>query len=176
MPSELDDWLQAGSPPVFLGFGSMPVLDGENLLHTIRATLAELGVRGILAAGWSELDTVGDDTLFVTGEVDHQSLLPRCAAAVHHGGAGTTHASLAAGTPTLVCSVFWDQSFWGAQCRRVGATFPFARLNARRLTSGLREVLDKQVDVRAKEVARRMGEEDGIGVAVSHLEHRVDTG
>jgi sterol 3beta-glucosyltransferase len=172
VPSELEDWLQAGSPPVFLGFGSMPVLDVEGLLRTVRATLADLGVRGILAAGWSELDAVRDDTLFVVGEVDYQSLLPRCAAAVHHGGTGTTHASLAADTPTLICSVAFDQPFWGAQCRHlgVGATFPFARLNAKRLTDGLREVLEPQVATRAKEVAQRMADEDGVGAAVAHLE------
>jgi sterol 3beta-glucosyltransferase len=172
VPSELEDWLEAGPPPVFLGFGSTPVLDGPAQLRTIRATLADLGVRGILAAGWSGLDAVGDDTLFVVGEVDHQSLLPRCAAAVHHGGAGTTHASLAAGTPMLICSVFGDQPFWGARCRRlgVGATFPFARLNARRLTDGLRAVLDSRVAARATEVAQRMADEDGIGAAVAHLE------
>jgi sterol 3beta-glucosyltransferase len=175
IPPELEDWLQAGSPPVFLGFGSMPVLDGAGLLRTIRATLADLGVRGILAAGWSELDAASDDTLFVVNDVDHQSLLPRCVAAVHHGGAGTTHASLAAGTPTLICSVLSDQPFWGARCRRlgVGATFPFARLNARRLADGLRAVLDSRVATRAKEVAQRMGDEDGIGAAVAHLEHRL---
>jgi sterol 3beta-glucosyltransferase len=158
---------------VFLGFGSTPVLDGAGHLRMIRATLSDLGVRGILAVGWSELDHAGDDTLFVIDEVDHQALLPRCAAAVHHGGAGTTHTSLAAGTPTLICSVFADQPFWGAQCRRlgVGATFPFARLNAKRLSDGLRAVLDGRVAARAKEVARRMGEEDGIGAAVAHLEH-----
>jgi UDP:flavonoid glycosyltransferase YjiC (YdhE family) len=178
VPSELDDWLQAGPPPVFLGFGSMPVLDAESLLRTVRATLAELGVRGILAAGWSELDHAGDDTLFVTGEVDHQSLLPRCAAAVHHGGAGTTHASLAAGTPTLVCSVFFDQPFWGSQSRRlgVGDTIPFTKLNAKRLTAGLRTVLEPQVATRARELARRMGEEDGIAAAVAYVEQRLDTG
>jgi sterol 3beta-glucosyltransferase len=172
VPSELDDWLGAGSPPVFLGFGSMPVLDTKSLLRTVRATLRNLGVRGILAAGWSDLDTVRDDTLFVVGEVDHQSLLPRCAAAVHHGGAGTTHTSLAAGTPTLICSVFADQPFWGSQCRRlgVGATFPFAKLNALRLTNGLRAILDTQVAARAREVARCMGDEDGIGSAVAYLE------
>ncbi len=173
IPPELDDWLQAGSPPVFLGFGSTPVLDGAGHLRMIRATLADLGVRGILAVGWSELDVGSDDRLFVIDEVDHQSLLPQCAAAVHHGGAGTTHASLAAGTPTLICSVFADQPFWGAQCKRlgVGATFPFARLDAKRLTNGLRAVLDTRVAARARDVARRMAGEDGIGAAVAHLEH-----
>jgi sterol 3beta-glucosyltransferase len=176
LPSELDDWLQAGRPPVFLGFGSTPVLDGPRQLRTIRATLENLGVRGVLAAGWSGLDAVGDKTLFVIDEVDHQSLLPRCAAAVHHGGAGTTHASLAAGTPTLICSVFGDQPFWGAQCRHlgVGVTVPFARLNTQRLTSGLLAILDSEVAARAREVARRMGNEDGIATAVAHLEQRMD--
>ncbi|MGA9315186.1 MAG: glycosyltransferase [Solirubrobacteraceae bacterium] len=176
MPSELDDWLKAGQPPVFLGFGSTPVLDGPRQLRTIRATLADLGVRGILAAGWSGLDAVGDETLFVIDEVDHQSLLPQCAAAVHHGGAGTTHASLAAGTPALICSVFGDQPFWGAQCRRlgVGATIPFARLDARGLTEGLRAILDSKVAARARALAQRMGEEDGIGAAVTYLEQRMD--
>ncbi len=90
--------------------------------------------------------------------------------------AGTTHASLAAGTPTLICSVFGDQPFWGAQCRHlgVGATVPFARLNTQRLTSGLRAVLESKVAARAREVARRMGDEDGIAAAVAHLEHRMD--
>jgi sterol 3beta-glucosyltransferase len=177
IPPEFDDWLQADSPPVFLGFGSMPVLDTKSLLRTVRATLRNLGVRGILAAGWSELDAAADDTLFVVNEVDHQSLLPRCAAAVHHGGVGTTHASLAAGTPTLVCSVAFDQPFWGAQCRRlgVGATFPFARLNARRLTDGLRAVLDTRVAARAQEVARRMADENGVAAAVAYLEHRLES-
>jgi sterol 3beta-glucosyltransferase len=177
VPPELDEWLHAGRPPVFLGFGSMPVLDTKSLLRTIRATLAELGVRGILAAGWSELDEVRDNTLFVVGDVDHQSLLPRCAAAVHHGGAGTTHTSLAAGTPTLICSVFADQPFWGARCQRlgVGATFPFARLNARRLTDGLRAVLDGRVAARAREVAGRMANENGIGAAVAHLENGLES-
>ncbi|MGD0454215.1 MAG: glycosyltransferase [Solirubrobacteraceae bacterium] len=176
VPSELDDWLEAGEPPVFLGFGSMPVLDEAALLRAVRATLADLGMRGILAAGWSNLETAGDDTLFVVGDVDHQSLLPRCAAAVHHGGAGTTYAGLAAGLPTLVCSVFFDQGFWGSQCQRlgVGATFPFARLDAKQLASGLRAILDSRVVARARELAPRLRDEDGVVAAVTHLENGLD--
>jgi UDP:flavonoid glycosyltransferase YjiC (YdhE family) len=169
---ELEDWLQAGPPPVFFGFGSMPVLDQGAMLSTIRAALANLGIRGIVAAGWSELGGAGDDDLFVVDEVDHQSLLPRCAAAVHHGGAGTTAASLGAGTPTLICSVFGDQPFWGARCRDlgVGDSFPFAKLDVQRLTDALRTVLQPSVAVRAREVGARMADEDGVGAAVAYLE------
>ena len=169
---ELERWLGAGPPPVFLGFGSLPVLDPEGMLRTVRRALQAAGVRGIVGAGWSDFADVRDETLYVVGEVDHQSLLPRCAAAVHHGGAGTTHTSVGAGVPTLVCSVFADQPFWGARCRRagVGDTLPFARLDTARLYAGLRAVLDPGVRRRAREVAGRMAAEDGVGVAVARLE------
>jgi sterol 3beta-glucosyltransferase len=170
--AELESWLDAGPPPVFFGFGSMPVLDQGAMLSTIRTALANLGARGILAAGWSELSAAGDESLFVVDEVDHQSLLPRCAAAVHHGGAGTTAASLAAGAPTLICSVFGDQPFWGQRCRTlgVGETFPFAQLDVSRLTDALRTVLSPATAVRASEISTRMADEDGVGRAVAHLE------
>jgi UDP:flavonoid glycosyltransferase YjiC (YdhE family) len=148
------------------------VLDDAAMLGTIRAALARLGVRGILAAGWSELSGGGDDSLYVIDQVDHDSLLPRCSAAVHAGGSGTTAASAAAGTPTLVCSVWWDQPFWGARCRAlgIGDTFAFTKLDTRRLVEGLRAVLRPEVAVRAKEVARRMADEDGVATAVAVLE------
>lgn len=171
--SDLEDWLACGPPPVYLGFGSMPVLDERSMLRTIRGALRTLGARGILASGWSEIDATGDEMLFVArGSLDHQSLFPRCAAAVHHGGAGTTTASLAAGTPTLIPSVFLDQPFWGARCRRlgIGETFPFTKLDARRLVEGLRAVMRPEVAVRASEVARRMAEEDGVASAVALIE------
>jgi UDP:flavonoid glycosyltransferase YjiC (YdhE family) len=169
---DLDDWLQAGPRPVFFGFGSMPILGTSTVLPTIRAALAELGMRGVLATGWSEVEVGSDETLFVLDEVDHQSLLPRCAAAVHHGGAGTTAASAAAGVPTLVCSVVADQAFWGARCRAlgIGDTLPLKKLDARRLVAGLRRVLRPDVAARARQVARRMAEEDGVAGAVTFIE------
>jgi UDP:flavonoid glycosyltransferase YjiC (YdhE family) len=171
VPADLDEWLQVGPRPVFFGFGSMPVLTGT-MLPTIRAALAELGMRGILATGWSEVDAGSDETLFVVDDVDHQSLLPRCAAAVHHGGAGTTAASAAAGIPTVVCSVVADQAFWGARCRAlgIGDTLPFRKLNTRRLVASLRDLLRPDVAARAKQVARRMTDEDGVARAVAVIE------
>jgi sterol 3beta-glucosyltransferase len=172
IPAELESWLKAGPPPVFFGFGSMPVLDQGAMLSMIQTALANLGARGIVAAGWSELSAAGDETLFVVDEVDHQSLLPRCAAVVHHGGAGTTAAGLAAGAPTLICSVFGDQPFWGERCRvlGVGESLPFAKLDVPRLTAALRTVLSPAAAVRAREMATRMAGEDGVGSAVAYLD------
>lgn len=100
------------------------------------------------------------------------TLLPHCAAAVHHGGSGTVHASLAAGAPTLVCSVFADQPFWGHRCRAlgVGDTFPFKKLDERQLLAGLRSVLEPGIAVAAGELASRMAEEDPLAEAVAAIE------
>lgn len=170
--AELESWLGGGPAPVFLGFGSMPVLDAEGLLGTARRTLQGLGVRGIVGAGWSELPGARDELIFTVDQVDHQSLLPRCAAAVHHGGAGTVHTSLAAGTPTLICSVFADQPFWGHRCRAlgVGETFPFKKLDERRLSAGLRAVLEPSVAKASSELAGRMSEEQPLERAIEAIE------
>jgi sterol 3beta-glucosyltransferase len=173
--AETEAWLAAGPSPVFLGFGSMPVLNRRAMLRTIRASLSALGVRGIVAAGWSDLgghDTAGDEKLMLVGDVDHESLLPRCRAAVHHGGAGTLAASVGAGLPTLVCSVWADQRFWGERCRKlgIGNTFPFAKLDSGRLTKGLESVLDPEVANRARRAARRIAEEDGVRAAIAYLD------
>lgn len=173
LPDDLESWLDAGSPPVFLGFGSMPVLDVEGFVRTVRASLEAVGARGVIGAGWSELGEIRDETIFSVGGVDHQSLLPRCLAAVHHGGSGTVHASLAAGLPTLVCAVVADQPFWGSRCRAlgVGDTFPFKRLDQRRLTAGLETVTSERMRANAADLARRIAVDEPLPRAIAVIEN-----
>ena len=129
----LRDWLAAGDPPVFFGFGSMPVRDPAEIVSIITEVSQRLGVRSLISAGWGRLHALEPDNPAVTvvGAVDHGAVLPLCIAAVHHGGAGTLAASLGAGIPTLVCSVFADQPFWGARLIDVGvgAHLPFKDLD-----------------------------------------------
>jgi sterol 3beta-glucosyltransferase len=115
---------------------------------------------------------IRDETIFSVEGVDHQSLLPRCVAAVHHGGSGTVHASLAAGVPTLVCSVFADQPYWGRRCRAlgVGDTFPFKRLDQGRLTAGLEMVMNKRVRSNAADLARRIAVDEPLPRAFAAIE------
>ena len=174
LDDELLAWLDAGPPPVFMGFGSMPVLEPAASLRMIDDVAARCGVRALVGAGWSDVPA-GERSggrLFIASAFDHDRVLPRCAAAVHHGGAGTTHAALRAGLPAVVAHVFADQILWGRQVtsRRVGTSMPYRRLNAERLTAALAPLLDDDVARRASSVADAMGHERGAAVAAEAIE------
>lgn len=175
-PAALVDWLNAPAlaAPIYMGFGSMPVLDPERMMRTVVAVAGELKIRVIVSAGWAGLDAVrhlAGDNVFFVGAIDHGWLLPQCAAAVHHGGAGTTAAALEAGIPALVCSVFGDQPFWAERLRRlsVGEHVPFAKLNEANLAAGLRAILRDDVRARARALGERLRAEDGTTAAADAI-------
>lgn len=177
--AELERWLAEGDPPVFVGFGSMPILDPSRSLGMVSRVTRRLGVRALVSAGWGRLEVnaaapgaVGDHVMGV-GTLDHAAVLPRCRAAVHHGGAGTTAAAVTAGLPSVVCSVFADQPFWGTQLERlgVGAHVRFAALDEQSLTSALERVLTSDVAARAADLGARMrGEPDAAERAADLVE------
>lgn len=174
---ELSSWLDAGSAPLYFGFGSMPVLDPKPLLALISGICRRLGVRALIGAGWSTFaDRPVSDELFIVGTFDHDAVLPRCRAAVHHGGAGTTQASLRAGLPTLVCSVFGDQPLWGSRVRAlgVGTTFPFQRLDRARLEPALEHLLSEDVATRARALAQKLRAENGVAASADALEQALE--
>jgi UDP:flavonoid glycosyltransferase YjiC (YdhE family) len=156
---ELDAWLDAGEPPVYFGFGSMPVLQPEAALAMIEKVAGLLGVRALVTL---KAGTANDDRVRVVGNLDHDAVLPRCRAAVHHGGAGTSATSLRAGLPTVVCSVFADQPFWGAQLQRmgVGSTLRFTELSEPTLLAALEPMLAEGPRQRAADMGALLREED----------------
>lgn len=175
VPPALEQWLGEGDPPVFLGFGSMPVLDPEPLLADIVAVTEALGLRAIVSencVSGAAAKTLPRH-LHVVGAVDHDLLFPRCRAVVHHGGLGSTIASLRAGRPTMACSVFIDQPWWGERMRRlgVGTHVPFRKLDRDSLQRGLSTLLDAAVEERAGVLAAAMAVEgDGLPEAAELLE------
>lgn len=183
LDGKLDGWLAAGSAPVYVGMGSMPIQSPEQTLATVTDVVRRLGVRAVVSAGWSRLvppsgeSESGAEDVFVVGAVDHDALLPRCRGAVHHGGAGTTHASLSAGLPTMICSVFADQPFWGARVERlgVGVHEPFAKLDAPRLREGLERLLAPATVERAAQLGAQLrAEQPAAAVAADLLERLGD--
>ncbi|WP_378738633.1 glycosyltransferase [Nocardia brasiliensis] len=155
---EVIAWIGEGEPPVYFGFGSMPIRDTHAVLAMVEEVCGRLGIRGLVSAGWSDLaaaDAQTSSRIKVVGPVAHDIVFPVCAAAVHHGGIGTTFESLRAGLPTMVCSVSFDQPMWGGQVERlgVGAHLDFRKLDSDRLAAGVRTLLDPATAQRAKNLA-----------------------
>ncbi|MFD3685105.1 glycosyltransferase [Nocardiopsis sp. NPDC058631] len=177
-PAELEEFLSAGEPPVFVGFSSLPTADPATTGRVVTAAVRRVGTRAIVAAGHGGIDAtdLGDDVL-VIDRAPHERLFPRCSVIVHHAGAGTTGAAAAAGRPQVVCPFWGDQPFWAERAHRAGAA-P-APLNGRRLTEhalaqALTDALtDPGIAARAAELGRRVRTEDGVGTATQILEEAV---
>lgn len=156
---EVASWIAAGTPPIYFGFGSMPVQSPADTVAMISATCAQLGERALICAGWSDFSDVPmADHVKVVSAVNHAAIFPICRAVVHHGGAGTTAASLRAGVPTLVLSMLGDQPIWGAQIKRlkVGTTRRFSTTTQETLAADLRQILEPECAVRARNIAIEM--------------------
>jgi sterol 3beta-glucosyltransferase len=177
IPAPLESWLRAGEPPIFLGFGGLPISNVDGLLEVTRDALARLGKRAVIGAGWRQIPKGGDRTLYAVRDVDHSALLPRCVAAVHHGGSGTTYASLSAGCPTLVCSAFEDSPFLGRRMRElgVGDSLSLPKLTAEHLAERLALVLRPAVRERAERLSKRLSGEDGLMRAVRVVEQTLSS-
>ncbi|RIX28586.1 glycosyltransferase [Amnibacterium setariae] len=159
----LEAWLADGPPPVWFGFGSMPLPRLRSVLDVVQRAAERLGVRALVGVGRQGADRPGatDDRVRVVGEIDHGAVLPACAAAVHHGGAGTTAASVGAGLPTLVFAVAFDQPFWGRRLAElgIGSGLPFAAFEEDALVDALRPLLDPRTAARARAVAALLRED-----------------
>jgi len=172
-PQELVDFLAAGPPPVYLGFGSASGGSPEETADLLLSAARANGLRAVLNTGWAGLTATAEDALTID-DVPHWWLFPRVRAAVHHGGAGTTAAALRAGIPSVVVPFFSDQFFWGRQVAElsVGAvTATRDRVTGPELAEALRTALTRAP--RARELAAELATEDGVATAVEVLESLV---
>ena len=170
-PANLVDFLQAGSPPIFIGFGSMSTRNPEAFTHTLVQAVTQTGQRAILLAGWGGLGAIDlPETIFKLDAAPFTWLFPRMAAVVHHGGAGTTSTGLRAGVPSIIVPFFADQPFWGRRVADLGvgpAPIPRKQLTADRLAQAIRTaVTDGAMQRRAAELGAKIRSEDGIARAV----------
>jgi vancomycin aglycone glucosyltransferase len=119
LPADLVAFLDAGSPPVYVGFGSLPA--PKDFARTAVDVVRAQGRRVLISRGWAELARVDEgEDCFLVGEVNQQALFPRVAAVVHHGGAGTTTAAARAGSPQVVVPQIVDQPYWASRVWDLG--------------------------------------------------------
>ena len=169
----LEAFLAAGSPPVYIGFGSMPLSRAQGLMRTVLDAVARAGVRALLG-GWSVLanEELPAGVHIIDG-APHAWLFPRMEAVVHHGGAGTTHAGLRVGKPTVVVPFFGDQPFWGRRVHAAGCgpmPIPLRALTAKKLAEAIRQAVgDQAMRECATAMAERMSAEDGVARTIEWM-------
>ncbi len=163
LPTDADEevlsWIAAGTPPIFFGFGSIPVESAADTIAMISAACAQLGERALVCSGWSDFNNVPlSEHVKVVAAVNYAAIFPACRAVVHHGGAGSLAAGLRAGVPTLVLWTLVDQPLWGAAVKRlkVGTSRRFSTTTEKLLVADLRTILAPQYVARAREISTRM--------------------
>lgn len=174
-PPDLVHFLDAGTRPVFIGFGSMATSHVDRLTQIVFAASQQSGVRVILSAGWADLGQRElPETVFRIGYVPYPWLLPQMAAVVHHGGSGTTGQALRAGVPSMVVPFVADQFYWGSRVLALGAghaPIPFKQLSVENLAAALKQMTaDEDMKARAAVLGEKLRAEDGIANAVRIIE------
>jgi UDP:flavonoid glycosyltransferase YjiC (YdhE family) len=178
LSADLWNFLADGPPPVYFTFGSMMPDDPVRATVTLdlwREAAALAGCRAILQSAASVNPPFRSHReTFVLSRAPHRKVFTRCAAVVHHGGAGTVQTTLLSGCPSVVVAHLADQFFWGAELQRNGvASKPLVRKNLTpaKLAPAIRQVLDQPtMKARAEELKLKMQEEDGVGAAVKWIE------
>jgi sterol 3beta-glucosyltransferase len=170
-PSQLEAFLDAGDPPVYVGFGSMAGSHPEQLATLVLEALAKSGQRGLLLTGWGGMHAMSvPDSVFVIDSAPHDWVFPRMAAVVHHGGAGTTAEGLRAGIPSVILPFMMDQPFWGRRVKALGVgpePIPHKKLTADRLAQAIHAaVTQPAIKRRADWLGEAIRAEDGVGNAV----------
>lgn len=164
---ELADFLAAGPPPVYIGFGSIVVDDPNAMTKMIFEAVKKTGQRALVSKGWGGLgaDELGiPEGVYMLGNCPHDWLFQHVSCVVHHGGAGTTAAGILAGRPTVVVPFFGDQPFWGSMTARAGAgpmPVAYKNLTADKLAASIKEALKPESLERAKELSQKIKAEDG---------------
>ncbi|KAF7369031.1 Glycosyltransferase family 1 protein [Mycena venus] len=168
-PLELDAFLRAGPPPVYIGFGSIVIDDPKRMSSILLEAVHTTGVRAIISRGWSKLDGPSHPNVFYLGDCPHEWLFQHVSAVVHHGGAGTTACGLLNGKPTTIVPFFGDQPFWGNMVAAAGAgpkPIPHKKLNPKALADAIAFCLTPAAAAAARTIADKMRSESGVKTAV----------
>ncbi|MCC3765035.1 glycosyltransferase [Glycomyces sp. TRM65418] len=171
LPADLEAFLDAGPPPVYIGFGSIPIRPAAIAARVAVGAIRAQGRRAVLSSGWADLDAFDDrGDCIAVGDVDHRALFRRVAAVVHHGGAGTTTAAALAGAPQVVAPQIADQPYWARRVADLGIGTAHERpaLSIRSLSAALGTALAPPIRARASEVAAAI-RTDGAAAAATRL-------
>ncbi|MES2428014.1 MAG: glycosyltransferase [Bacteroidota bacterium] len=172
-PAGLNEWLQQGDKPIYMGFGSNGVGNTEKFISVINAILTKTNERVLFCTGWAIFnDLPAHKNLFVTKYVNHAAILPKCKAGIFHGGAGTLAAMLRNDLPVIIISFYTDQPTWGKiiERRNLGVHIPVKKLTTDKLISALTKIQTNEVKDQVAIIGSQIRNENGLENAVNELE------
>jgi len=174
-PATLAEFLDKGPPPVYMTFGSLQQAVPDWSMALFLEAVALTGCRAVIQTSSKRYPADSQiDQVYFIGRHPHQPLFNRCAAIVHHGGAGTTHAATRSGCPSVVVPFMDEQLFWARQLQSLGLAgtpLPAKKVTAAALAKGIRTVLNsKTLRDNALQASSAMQANDGIARAIQLLE------
>jgi vancomycin aglycone glucosyltransferase len=176
LDARVEAFLQEGPAPIYIGFGSMVAPRAAELVEQAIAAVRAAGQRAVIAGGWAALEThVKDaDDVITVDNVPHSLIFPKVAAAVHHGGAGTTTAAARAGIPQILLPHILDQYYWAHRVRVLGLgppALPVERVTVEVLSNRIsRAVNDPLIRERVNKLGPAVAARNGLTAAVEEIE------
>lgn len=169
---------------IYIGFGSIVVSNPAEMTKAVVESVLKAGVRCILSKGWSErfgekdkdkVEVALPSDIFQIKSAPHDWLFPQMDAAVHHGGSGTTGASLRAGLPTIIKPFFGDQFFYSGRVEDLGVGLCLKKLTVNQFSKAITEVTtNKKIINKAKLIGAKIRKENGVDTAIATLYWQMD--
>lgn len=171
MDQAILDFINAGEKPFFFSFGSRYDSSGDATVAMVEEVARSQGVRAIIQKGWGALGKEPSRDILIIDSAPHHQLFPHMAAAIHHGGAGTTHTAALSGIPQVVVPENGDQFYWGhrAKTQGIGTQVPKAKLNFSNLNGAVCYALSSAVQKEAKNVAAALGQREDMDAIAARL-------
>ncbi|CAF0852870.1 unnamed protein product [Adineta steineri] len=170
---------------IYIGIGSMMSMMFSNdqqlqFLENIQTTIKTMNCKAIVSlAGFynvSDNNLANHENIFyLKKNIPHAWLFPKMSAVIHHGGAGTTHAGLRYGLPTLILPFGADQPFNGDRVfiNRLGPSpLPIRQMTIKNLSNAIEDLINNYTIYKnnAEKASQLIQDENGLNCCVQLIE------
>lgn len=172
-PDELSVWLDNGSKPIYIGFGSNGVGNTEKFISIIKEVLEKTNERILFCTGWSLFDNLpAHNNLFISKYVNHETILPKCKVGIFHGGAGTLATMLRNNLPVIIVSFYTDQPTWGkiVERKKLGFHIPAKKITADKLIAAIELSQTEEIKDNVRAIGQLIRNERGLENAVAEIQ------
>jgi vancomycin aglycone glucosyltransferase len=174
LPDHVKEFIDAGEPPVYIGFGSNPIVKAEKYSHIFQQVSEMTKKRLIISKGWAGLHEIDEENILFVDEMPFELLFPKMAAAIYHGGTGTMAAIVRAGIPQAAFPFMGDQFSNKNQIVKLGLgpdTCDFKKMTAESISSAIIECMSNpKYKHNATEISEKLLNSNGVQLTIEHLE------